>query len=472
MAADLLLLRNASQKSGYSASSRDPPSPHTPTLSRALSSQYESPSLYRVEDDPLILECGARILRLGIAGESTSRVAYRVRPEDRQKYTLFSGQNPVVNHNLDWELWNYDIPNLDLEIVANTFQRVLRRILDQHVMLDIKMRSMLIIFPPGLPNPLIELALTGVFGALNSPKSVSLMSSAACCTIAAGLRSALVIDIGWHEVTITAVYEYRQVYQKKSNRAGRRLHYTTSRFFSGKVAKNDQISFKQIEGIIVRDVYCKVLQHASDQIEQTYSTSTKSINIGTKGHLQIPFNDLSIPVEDNFFNFSSNSRVDDNHDVPLPTLIWKILCTLPIDVRSVCVSRLVITGGCSNIPGLSTRIMQEVQQFIDRNGWDLVYYGSCFSPKALNKQETNIANTSNITRSSSERKQPEIAFQKENSNLSKHAHSVSTTVKVVKTMGAWAGASLLASLKSGSTLEITKENFIKHGINILENNSL
>ena len=49
------------------------------------------------------------------------------------------------------------------------------------------------------------------------------MSAPVLTTVAAGLRAAMVVDIGWAETIITGIYEYREVQCSRSVRASKLL---------------------------------------------------------------------------------------------------------------------------------------------------------------------------------------------------------------------------------------------------------
>ena len=52
---------------------------------------------------------------------------------------------------------------------------------------------------------------------------VSLVSTATMAAVGAGVRSALVVDMGWEETVITSVYEYRELRTTRTTRAGKML---------------------------------------------------------------------------------------------------------------------------------------------------------------------------------------------------------------------------------------------------------
>ena len=53
-------------------------------------------------------------------------------------------------------------------------------------------------------------------------------------------------------------------------------------------------------------------------------------------------------------------------------MVYRSLLHLPVDVRSICMSRIVFVGGGTLIPGLRKRVLDEVANLIDEQKWDPV----------------------------------------------------------------------------------------------------
>ena len=89
--------------------------------------------------------------------------------------------------------------------------------------------------------------------------------------------------------------------------------------------------------------------------------------------INIPLSMLALPVEDAFFVSMESGVEFDQEELPLPELLYKILLACHIDVRAVCLSRIVIVGGPSNIPGLKRRLIDELCRLVEeKGGWNIV----------------------------------------------------------------------------------------------------
>ena len=90
----------------------------------------------------------------------------------------------------------------------------------RYLLVDSRPRRMNLVLPSGLPLPLLSAVLDTLFANFQPP-TISLMSAPVLTTVAAGLRSALIVDIGWAETVVTGVYEFREVQCTRSVRASK-----------------------------------------------------------------------------------------------------------------------------------------------------------------------------------------------------------------------------------------------------------
>ena len=89
--------------------------------------------------------------------------------------------------------------------------------------------------------------------------------------------------------------------------------------------------------------------------------------------INVPLSMLSLPVEHAFFESMGSGDDPDQEELPLPELLYKTLLACHIDVRAVCLSRIVIVGGPSNIPGLKGRLIDELCRLVEeKGGWNIV----------------------------------------------------------------------------------------------------
>ncbi|OCK75127.1 actin-like ATPase domain-containing protein [Lepidopterella palustris CBS 459.81] len=500
-----------------------PESPRTPLL-RSTSSIYGSPGgSFRSEDEYVVLELGSRYLRGGFPGESTPRCTLGFGPDEQRRVGDYRQWDPEYSttrrkrkRGQEWgqefELYRMDLSDVDLGLVEDKFERVMREAYNKYFLLDPKPRRVLLALPPLMPRELLSTVLSVLFGNFQAP-SITLMSSPILSTVAAGLRSALVIDIGWAETTVTGIYEYREVHQRRSIRAGKLLSEEMAKVLDAELAKNesgsstalpDQVSFEEAEEVLTRVGWCKSREDypqasatSSDDDENEFTDASEiqpnetSISIPFLASrppktLTIPFSTLSSPAETALFASDTPLYDLDDHDQPLHLLTYHALLHLPIDVRGVCMSRIIITGGVSNLPGLKSRLLSELQAIVQQRGWDPVKsYGSASKRRnqLLRKRrqtpKTNLPHSAKSTESTDPTNPPvplpagladpepdEISAKL--ARLSTKTVPAATTlggvIRGVESLGAWAGGSLIAQLRIRGIVEIEREKFLQHGL--------
>lgn len=261
----------------------------------------------------------------------------------------------------------------------------------------------------GVPVPLLATALNTLFNRFHTP-SVSLIASPVACAVSAGVRSGLVVDMGWEETTVTAVYEYREVQSSRSVRAGKSLVDTTHKLLAsaltgqqtvssevgdGSTRIERMVSFEECEEVATRMVWCKHARAVLSQDRQPEALATvteqdeteasvppaesRSINTSIPLRSTTPpttidmsYDQLSTPAETTFFDSQQTPSFFDDNELPIPLLIYRSLLKLPLDVRGTCMARIIFTGGCSSVLGLRGRIFDEVNELIRAHGWDPV----------------------------------------------------------------------------------------------------
>lgn len=376
---------------------------------------------------------------------------------------------------------------------------------------------MVLAIPSALPLPLLSAILDTMFTSFQSP-TISLMSAPVLTTVAAGLRCALVVDIGWAETVVTSVYEYREVESHRSVRAMKLLGEATCltlgkavspRLFeeTGEESKEDKdrrdekisrlVSFEECEEVLTRMVWCK--PGKSHQPEDTGLTpvkeedelgaSMRSLHIGQEAdvtitiplrstnppkNLRIPFSELAGPCENALFAPDTPEEELDDEELPLHLLVYRSLLHLPVDVRTMCMSRIIFVGGGSHIPGLKRRVLDEVAGLIKQRDWDPV------KGKAVEAYRNN----SKLRRTRMRQPGPTEVLQDGTSNLpaalqkqepdpiegqlkreaKKGLPPIETGyLRAVESLGAWSGASLLSQLKIPAISIVDKDQWLQHG---------
>ncbi|KIH91463.1 hypothetical protein SPBR_01445 [Sporothrix brasiliensis 5110] len=384
--------------------------PHTPV--RTTPSAFSSPSALRAEEETIVIEVGARYLRIGLAGDVVCRgtVAFgpdqqrrvgdlRVWQEDYQYDWRRAGEDGAGRTwDTAYELWQMDVRNIDAGLISDKLERALRE---------------------AFTNP-----------------SVSLLSAPVAAAVAAGLRSALVVDLGWAETVVTSVYEYREVSSTRSVRAGRLLIQSVHDLLAGVIAPEYQekdakgrpvattpsaranrehvLSFDECEDVAARLVWCRQTESGPSKnnarpaaaalpTEGVLATVAETDETEEDGHstrpgtgssrangarttsvplqscsppktLSLSFDQLAEPCETTFFG-GMGEGLDipaswDDEELPIPLLIFRHLQHLSVDVRAVCMARIIFVGGCTGVLGLRGRIFDEVARLIDEQGWE------------------------------------------------------------------------------------------------------
>ena len=499
---------------GISHLQADPASPQTPQ--RPFSSAFSSPSIsYRADEDIVVFELGARHLSAGIAGESNPRCHLGFGPEEarragdyRQYYPEFQDRPRKRKRNYQWgedhELWHMDLRGLDLGLVEDKVERTVREAYTKYLLLESKNKRLVFVLPSLMPHRLLSAVLSSIFTNFQMP-SITLFSSPTANVVAAGCRAGLVIDIGWDESVITAVYEHREVQSRRTIRAIKLVtrhmagllqvcseskETKSSLESSAKVAAEkaddqgllDSRYFDFAEEVTTRVAWCPIAAQAiSAKAEQEGSSSPQQesqdhdyISIPSplppRKTLQLPFKNLAEPVEKTLLATNNPIREVDDHEQPLPQLMYKTLLSLPPDVRSLCLARIIITGGGSNIPGLKTRLLNELKAIVNERGWDPIY-GKVADSRRQRFKDAKIKHHQKIDASfkgPQTHLEPQVedqitqALEKEKEKRS--AVTAAGEIRGVETLGAWAGGSLVASLKIKGVVEIDRDSFLVNGM--------
>ncbi|KAG0645240.1 Actin-related 4 [Hyphodiscus hymeniophilus] len=504
-----------------------PASPQTPL--RTISSTYGSPSSLRAEEDVVVIEIGSRYMRAGFAGDATPKAVVGFGPEEQRRAGDF--RKWEVGYDKNWrsrivgkewgdgqEIWKPDLRNVDLGLVGDKIERAIRVAYTRHLLTDSRPRRMALILPSALPLPLLSTILDTLF--INfQPPNVSLMSAPVLTTISAGLRAAMVVDIGWSETTVTGIYEYREVGCNRSIRASKLLGEEMFKLLAQLVdptafkdsveinrERRNLLSFEECEEVIARMAWCKAAMRA-DTEEPTHGltpvkeedelrSSMRSMNMSSHDDMneiisifltstsppktiRLPFSKLAEPCETTFFAAGRMAQDLDDEELPLHTLIYQSLLQLPVDIRSVCMSRIIFVGGGSKILGLKERILDEVASLVQRRGWDPVQGRAVEQFRENPKLQQSRSKRASIgpteispVDSSSKPKTIAALLEQEpdpiEEGLKREAGKGLRVVdqgylRAVESLGAWSGGSLISQLKIPTVSIIDREQWLQHG---------
>lgn len=526
--------------SGAPPSAKDGAAPHTPlrTLSSTMlaAGSPSGGSGGRIEDDAIIIELGCRKVRVGFAGDPAPKRTLSFDTEAHRRTgdlrAWEAGYDEAWRDRMagrPWafyhELYQLDCRGQDLALVGDKLERGLRDAFARYLLIDSKLRRISLILPPALPLPLISAVLDTLFGRFQPP-SISLLSAPCATAFAAGVRSALVVDLGWLETTVTAVYEYREVSTTRTIRAGKLLLEETRNFLADIVQGREQApegerpaedaeiaSFEDCEEVATRVLWCKKSkespaqetaseglptlheQDESEEVDPAEDSSPIPIFLPScrpPRTVQVPFSRLSEPCETTFFQTAHASANFDDHELPVHLLVYLSLLKLPLDVRAVCMSRIIFTGGCSNILGLRGRIFDEVSLLAQQRGWDPMQGRGVDAYRNNPKLKRNGAGAGGSARPVGEEPIPVVietapdspGDEEPSSVVQNPAHApaeedpveemirkernykppVQGQMRAIDTLGPWVGASMASHLKIPALAMVDREAWLLQGL--------
>ncbi|KAL9089798.1 MAG: hypothetical protein Q9165_005592 [Trypethelium subeluteriae] len=510
-----------------------PTTPQTPLLGRSYSSALNSPSasFRSTDDEPLILEIGSRYLRAGLAGERAPRCLLDFSPNEQRRVgdyrqwlpagTQVGGlSQPKHSWGRDHELWRMDLSQVDLALVEDKIERAFRIASTKYLMETAqKPRRIFLALPPTLPHALLSATLTTLFNKAQTP-TISIFPTPILNAVGAGLRSALVIDIGWSETIVTGVYEYREVHQRRSDRAGKALcqEFGTllEREIRGENSTADEtnvqddssggITFAQAEEVMTRIGWCQSAgkvheeqvghdSHADDATKPTVHIPIRASD--PPKTLKVPFSRLAEPVEVAWFGRDATRKEMDDNEQTLQELAFQSLLALSVDSRSVCMSRIIVTGGGSKLPGIKRRLTEEIEALVQARGWNPVRnLGSAAEkrngiagrtraqvPLQQDVRSTPVTDgtdevadddtissldrptTATVAMAHMDQEHDPIADKLARERAKSIRPSLQGTVRGVETLGAFSGLSILAStpLRVRGVVECERDTFLLHG---------
>jgi actin-related protein len=477
-------------------------SPHTPTRFTSIGSNFSSPgSTYRQEEDAIIIELGSRYLRAGFEGESGPQCVIPFTKEssrrvgDFRAYSL--GYRPSPASFEAWakenELWRNDLGDVDLGLVEDRLERTIRELYNKYLLVDAGKARLVLVLPSLSPHPLLERVLTLLFDRWNY-STIALLPSPTMSAASAGLRSGLVVDVGWEETVATPIYEYRELRVARTSRAMKLLignaaaALTDFARMDTELQKGLPLDHDFVEEVVMRIATCEFEDPATSTEEQL-SAQTESLSVSeptqpqelpsgapatvldwpvgsSSKQAKLPISIIRNCVQATIFSSDPALNPLDDNEQTLPSLIYHSLLSLIPDIRGICMSRIIFVGGGSQIPGLSTQVLQNVQTLIDRHGWTSVRGTKITAQRQrqdLSKRAQGRADARhNVLTPPEEKDFVEARLQKQ---WAKHATpTVTGVLREVDSLGAWAGASLLTSLKVKGFVEIERERFLSQGL--------
>jgi hypothetical protein len=273
------------------------------------------------------------------------------------------------------------------------------------------------------------------------------------------------------------------------------LMQAMGKMLSDLASKDDQgtrrdgisVRFEYCEEVVNRFAWCK---SGNKDAKFTNNVAIPSPSHPGSTHVEVPFAQFATPAEDALFATGVEEHELDDHEQPIHVLVYNTLLALPPDVRGTCMSRIVFVGGGSKIPGIRQRVMQDVAALVSEHGWTSVR-GRAVKEQRKRLQELSInrqmqkasltpngdssdpatlpeeASSPTDTKENGVKTEEELDFVEQKLRriqIRESKPSVQGQFRQIESLGAWAGASLVTSLKIRGLVEIEREKFLQHGL--------
>jgi len=446
--------------------------PVTPPA-RYISSNFSTPgSAYGKEEDAIIIELSQRYLKAGIEGESHPQCRYDFSPTNAKRlgdYRQWLPSYTKPKESLDrwgegYTLWQNDLKDFDLGLLGDKLERAVQEVYNKHLLVDAGNARLVLVVPSLLPHPVLSTILRTFFERW-AYASITLLPTPAMALVSAGLRSGLVVDIGWEETVVTAVYEYREVRSHRSTRALKLLTKNFAAWAKPFLSSDHRLDlatvesfFKRVGMRVLRDVNEGTTAHPNGQLQVEWPTATFT--------QPVAFSEEEMRENVTQTLLGTESETPDDEEIPLHQLIYKTLLLLPTDIRGICISRILFTGDGAENTGIPAVILKAFTDLLERCGWTDV------QGQKLKKRREGLSELAQLRQYPTDARHddimlsdktiPEERYLREKvKHVQPAAHGI---VRQVDSLGSWAGASLLTTLKVKSFVEIQRDRFLPNGL--------
>lgn len=227
------------------------------------------------------------------------------------------------------QLLNSDAPTIAL--LTRRVERLLSRAYTRHLLVEAKNHRVVVCEPILFPAPLRAVLTEALLHGQHAHSVVYIPEPLLAC-VGAGVRNALVVDLGWHYCTVTPVFDLRLVHEGLhcTNRAGLTLHYALA----------DQMASVEAEPPSFDAVEAAVAALRCPSMEESITSS----------ELQQCLLKVLFP-----------STPTDNDDRGVVECVVRAVAKAPRDIRLSLLTLVVFTGGLAALEGLPDRILASVR---------------------------------------------------------------------------------------------------------------
>ncbi|TPX30324.1 hypothetical protein SmJEL517_g06093 [Synchytrium microbalum] len=314
-------------------------------------------------DDKIVLDIGSLYIKCGFSGESRPR---SIVPTCIHPYANVLDGSRTVGELIT--LWNLEIQNDEIEHLEDRIADLLYRIYQRELLVDPRQRKVILCESALLPMPAKRAITRALFNVLQVP-AVTFLSSSWSALISCGKQTGLVVDVGYHEATVQAVYDGRPI-----------LHSIKSIPHGGHAltARLADLIFSNTSDLIINNQPVELNPDSSyticplqmwEDLKARYlhvrpiGVSTTSIQDDWEQQKPVVYGYENIRVTFPSWVCESACEVlfeKDDDGMCVAGIMLDALMNCPSDTRTELLQNIVITGGTSCIHGFSYRLYHDL----------------------------------------------------------------------------------------------------------------
>ncbi|CAB3409825.1 unnamed protein product [Caenorhabditis bovis] len=349
----------------------------SPSSILSVSSTALSEAISSIDNgkNAVVIEIGAKLTKLGCAGEITPRHIIRTECRDLDGSLITSSDIMAMN--------NQKTMKKSVEYYTNQLLKFFRHIFFNVLAIMPSQRPVIFVESVFMSTELRNAITKIVFETLRC-RSVMFIPSHVACTFAFNTQNALVVDIGHSECIampvvegVTMLNEFESARSMCGEQLEKRVRYLLQKYakIEAKDGNRRPIEIedwqeieemKLVETIEIHSVCCtmekakqwKEWEEAEADKKPEIETITKEKCVLARGkNIVIP----PVVFETSMELMFDETLRGESFDRNLPEILLKIVQKCPIDIRKNLLRNILLIGGVSIVPGFKARLKEELE---------------------------------------------------------------------------------------------------------------
>ncbi|PVU85386.1 hypothetical protein BB559_001100 [Furculomyces boomerangus] len=350
-------------------------------------------SSFGLGSDKIILDFDSDCLKAGFSGEYKPLIKIPLRKEQQVIQDDFCETSFRLSPS-KIGLFENPLRENDLKVINQVLKLTLIDLYKKYLLLDSRLRKVVIVESPSLPDPIKKLISKILLKDMFVP-SITFFPGSLMSLMTLGKLEGLVVECGFNQTSITPVFDgrplelyskstsigYSQIQTHLSNLLCKHATYSLKGSENKSLLSDSILTFELTSHIIDNFMFASplspplelIVDKNSPKTERYYNVTSdflfdwyqqncmaSDIEFTWKTLSEVPIT-ISIPgwIRERIFElfFFGDFASDLLGIVPL---IVKIMKSVPVDLRRTLISQILVVGGLSVIPNLRLRILKDL----------------------------------------------------------------------------------------------------------------